>query len=152
MTRKKLKKMRSAQIPKLEPIIYDKDLSVFDLSNYVDVFDTKLVLADYDWMNYTLSASISTKEYGDMKIEFEYFGAIFCVMTVETEKWKYSFRFDTDLFEEHIIRFLRKHIKNWKEEYAFNGMEEVVSFYNDVLTSPGTVEEKVTVLRCKKNH
>lgn len=150
MTRKKLKKLRSARIPKLEPIIYDHGLSAFDLSYYVDVYDTKILLADYDWMTYELSASISTKEYGDMKIEFKYYGVIYCYMIVETEKWKYSFRFNTDLFEEHIIIFLRKHIKSWKEEKAFDVMEELVNFYNDVLTSPSTVEEEVTILRCRR--
>ena len=68
MTRKKLRKKHSAQIPKLEPIIYDKDLSAFDLSHYVEVLNTKVIIADYDWMTYKISASIATKEYGEMNI------------------------------------------------------------------------------------
>ena len=57
----------------LEPIVYDKELSAFNLRNDVDLFDTNLILEDYDWMKYTLSSHMRTKAYGDIKIIFEYF-------------------------------------------------------------------------------
>lgn len=124
----------------LEPIVYDPKLSAFNLSNNIDIFDTNLILEDYDWMHYTLSSHMPTKAYGNLKIEFEYIGANFSIMKVETEYKKYEFEFDTDLFQEHIIKFMQKHIRNWNETYAFDGIEEVVNFYNAVLMSPNTVE------------
>ncbi len=146
----KRKKLNKPQIPPLEPIIYDKNLSSFDLRHYIEVFRIKLVLADYDWMNYKLFVALVTKEYGAMEIEFEYFGANFSVMTVETEEGKYSFKFNTDLFQEHIIIFIQKHMKSWRESHEFNGTEEVIDFYNDVLTYPHTVEERRQIPRKRK--
>lgn len=122
----------------LEPIIYDKKISPGDLRNYIDVSLTKLVLADYEWVNYTLLVEMMTKEYGELKIKFEYFGAYFSVMEVETEARKHFYQFGSKLFEEHIIRFLRKHIRSWRKEHLFNRTEEVVDFYNAVLTSSST--------------
>ena len=150
MTKKKLKKLRSSHLPKLEPIIYDRDLSAFDRRHYVDLYDLNLVLSDFDWENCEISARISTKEYGDMKIEFKYYGCTSCAMAVETEKGKYSFSFSTAIFEKYIIRFLYKHLRNWKEKSAFDGLGEVVDFYNDVLTSPCTVEEEAMTLKHRK--
>ena len=126
---------------KLEPIKYDKNLSAFRLSNKIDEFDTTLVLDDYDWMHYTLSSRMPTKAYGDIRIEFEYLGFQACTMRVETKKKTHYFQFDHDLFKEHIIKFLQRHIQNWDEKHAFFGIEEVVNFYNAVLASPRTVED-----------
>ena len=32
-----------------------------------------------------------------------------------------------------MIKFLEKHIRYWNEKYAFNGEEEVIDFFNEVL-------------------
>lgn len=136
------KRDKNAQELDLEPIPYDEELSAFSSRNEMDLFSTDLVLADYDWMHYTLSSSLPTKEYGDMKIEFEYYGATISSMKVETEEKTYDFQFDSDLFRDHIIKFLQKHIQHWDGEHSFNGIEETVDFYNDVLTNPRTVLEK----------
>ncbi len=55
----------------LEPILYNKELAAFHLSNDFDIFDTNLILEDYDWMHYTLSSRMPTKDYGDIQIIFE---------------------------------------------------------------------------------
>ena len=124
----------------LEPIVYDKELSAFNLRNDVDLFDTNLILEDYDWMKYTLSSHMRTKAYGDIKIIFEYFGANYSTMKVGTTAKEYEFEFDTDLFKEHIVKFMQKHIRHWEDKYGFSGIEEIVNFYNAVLSSPRTVE------------
>lgn len=51
-----------------------------------------------------------------------------------------TYNFSTDIFKKHIIDFLKKHIASWDSQYAFNGEEEVIDFYNDVLEH-GTVSE-----------
>lgn len=127
---------------KLEPIMYDNELSAFNVCGATDEFETTVVLEDYDWMHYALSARMPTKAYGDMKIKFEYFGAVFSEMKVKTEKKTHTFKFGTQLFKEHIVKFLQNHIKSWDNTYAFDGIEEVVNFYNAVLASPDTVEEE----------
>ena len=125
----------------LEPIIYDRKLSPSDLRNYIDISLTKVALSDYEWLKYTLFVEMTTKDYGELKIKFEYMGTTYSDMEVETEDRKYSYLFNSDLFEEHIIRFLRKHIRSWRKEHSFSRTEEVVDFYNDVLTSPKTKYE-----------
>lgn len=126
----------------LEPIPYDEEMSAFNLRNEIDLCSTDVILEDYDWMNYKLLLRMPTKDYGDMKIEFAYFGAQDSSMKVETDEKTYEFSFSSDLFQEHIIKYLQKHIQHWEGDRAFSGMEEAIHFYNDVLTDPRTVLEK----------
>ena len=147
----KKKSLRSPQIPKLEPLLYCEGLSASEWRNYIDVLDIKLELHDYDWNNYRLSTKMSTKEYGELKFEFVDLGIGPCLMKVETENVIYTFEFATAIFKEHVIRYIQKHIKSWGETYTFNGAEEVIDFYNDVLTSPYTVEESRQIIRRRKH-
>ena len=141
-TRTKNKTMKEVEkrMQTLKPILYDKELSAFQLSNDIDIFDTNLFLEDYDWMHYTLSSRMPTKAYGVITVEFEYFGM--ALMKVKTEKKIYTFQFDTKLFRKHIIIFMQKHMQQWEDKRGFFGIEEVVNFYNAVLTHPNTKEEK----------
>lgn len=134
----KKKKMMAGYEEELEQIIYDKNLSPSDLKHYIEISNIKLVLSDYDWCNYTLLAEITTKECGELKIKFDYCGMVLCSMEVETEKRIHTFQFYADLFEEYIIRILRKNMRNLLEGYTFDGTEDVVDFYNAVLTSTKT--------------
>ncbi len=127
---------------KLEPIIYDEKLTAFDLRDQLDLFTTRLVLDDYDWMTYKLIAWLPTKAYGDVKIKFKYMGASPCKMVVKTENEVHEYSFDYKVFEKHITIFAAAFIENWKSKYAFRPIKEVVEFYNAVLTDPKTVEEK----------
>ncbi len=137
----KREKQKKDYIYVLEPIIYDDKMSAFNLRNEIDLFDTTLVLEDYDWMNYRLSSTLPTKAYGDIKIEFKYLGTTLSYMKVETDKKIYTYEFKSDLFKKHIIKFLQKHIQHWESNYAFSGIEEVVNFYNEVIMSSDTVED-----------
>ena len=147
----KKKSLRSPQIQKLEPLLYGEEVSASEWRNYVDVLYTKLELHDYDWSNYKLSTKMSTKEYGELKVEFTDLGFEPCFMKVENENVIYSFRFASAIFQEHIVSYIQKHIKSWGETYTFNGAEEVIDFYNDVLTSPYTVEKSRQVIRRRKH-
>ena len=136
-TRKKSKLRKRGYEEKLEPLIYDKRISESDLKNFIDITKTKLVLSDYDWMYYALLVEMTTKEYGDLKIKFWYC----CCSTkeVETENRTHSFEFDSDIFKEYIIKYLRKHIKTWHEKSTLSVTDEVIDFYNAVLSSPKTI-------------
>ena len=122
----------------LKPIVYDKELSAFNITDDIDIFATSLELHDYDWMHYVLTAHLPTKAYGDMEIQFDYSGGVFSVMTVKARDEVYVLKFNTEIFKEHIIKFLQKQIKTWDGPYAFNGIEETVHFYNAVLAAPDT--------------
>ena len=141
-TKSKVRRAVEISRQKLKPILYDKELSAFQLSNAIDIFDTNLFLEDYDWMHYTLSSRMPTKAYGDIIIEFEYLGTNFSTMKVTTAKKFYTFQFDSKLFQKHIIKFMQKHIEQWETKEAFFGIKEVVKFYNAVLTHPKTEEKK----------
>ncbi len=142
MGTKKRKIIGKAEVVKkceaLKPIVYDKELSAFDLNGNLDMFETELVLDDYDWMQYVLTAHLPTKAYGDMEIQFEYSGAVFSIMVVKVRNEVYVLKFNTDIFQEHIIKFLQKQIRSWGETNAFDGTEEAVNFYNAVLAAPDT--------------
>ena len=121
----------------LEPIIYDR--SSFNITNRIDLFDSTLVLEDYDCMKYTLSSRLPTNAYGDMNVKFMYIGESY--LQVKAKGKTLVYRFNTDIFEDQVIKFIKKHIHSWRDEYAFGGTEEIVNFYNAVLTAPDTVED-----------
>ena len=109
-----------------------------------DRTNTYLNLADYDWMNYTLTTRFKTEKMGLLNVKFEYFGMVTSAMEVEqtlndkTETVIYEY--PTDIFQKHIVKFMEKHIRYWNEKYAFNGEEEVIEVFNEVLDK-GTVRE-----------
>lgn len=115
---------------KLEELIYTGEIED-------DRTNTYLTLADYDWMNYILKTRFSTEELGILKVEFEYFGLTTSEMEVEQTLGEktiiYTFEFDSDIFIKHLKNYLDKHLSQWNSEYAFNGEELVVSFYNEVI-------------------
>lgn len=109
-----------------------------------DRTNTYLTLNDYDWMNYNLSTRFRTEEMGVLEVEFEYFGVITSQMNVKQtlngKVHEITYEYPTDIFSKNLIRFLEDHIKSWSEKYAFNGEEEVIDFFNEVLDK-GTVKD-----------
>lgn len=110
-----------------------------------DRTNTYLNLNDYDWMDYSLITRFKTEDMGVLNVKFNYFGMVTSVMEVEqtlngtTEKVTYEY--STDIFKKHIVKFLEKHLSFWDSEYAFNGEEEVIEFFNDVIDN-GTVADR----------
>lgn len=102
-----------------------------------DRTNTYLSLNDYDWMQYLLTTRFRTEEQGVLEIEFEYFGCTFSTMkvvqTLNGEEATYNYSYSTDIFKKHIKEFLTNHMKAWSSRYAFNGEDEVISFFNEVL-------------------
>lgn len=104
--------------------------------------NTYLTLNDYDWVDYRLQTRFVTKELGVLDVEFRYAGMVKSYMKVKQELnrkvQETTYEYPTDIFSKNIIRFLEKHIKSWNEKYAFNGEEEVIDFFNEVI-GKGTV-------------
>ena len=102
-----------------------------------DRTNTYLQLNDYDWMDYNLTTRFKTEKFGVLDVKFQYFGMTTSIMEViqilndTTENVVYEY--PTEIFKRHIIKFLEKHISFWDSRYAFNGEEEVINFFNDVL-------------------
>lgn len=110
-----------------------------------DRTNTYLQLNDYDWMDYKLSTRFKTKEMGVLDVEFQYFGMTTSMMKVtqilnDTVE-KVIYEYPTEIFKGYIVRFLEKHISFWGSKYAFNGEEEVVDFFNEVLDK-GTINKE----------
>lgn len=99
--------------------------------------NTRLTLADYDWMNYTLSTKFKTAAMGQLNVVFEYRGCTTSLMEVEqhlhNQATKFVYEFSTELFEDHIAAFLVNHIRSWDSEFAFDGEKYVIDFFNDVI-------------------
>lgn len=102
-----------------------------------DRTNTYLQLNDYDWMDYNLTTRFKTEKMGVVDVKFQYFGMTTSAMEVTqtlndmTENVVYEY--PTDIFQKHIVKFMEKHIRYWNEKYAFNGEEEVIEFFNEVL-------------------
>ena len=102
-----------------------------------DRTNTYLHLYDYDWMDYNLTTRFKTEALGVLNVKFSYFGMTTSTMEVEQNLEgnveKITYEYSSDIFENHIIKFLNKHIASWGNKYAFNGEEEVIKFFNDVI-------------------
>lgn len=98
---------------------------------------TKLVLKDYEWMTYKLSAKIETIQYGNLTIKFNSCGTTTSDMKVISSKDRvvetYTYTYDTNLFDKHISRYLTNHILSFISNSTFNGENDVINFYNDVI-------------------
>ena len=100
--------------------------------------NTQLKLDDYDWMTYTLCTKFRTKEMGILYVTFEYCGFTDSFMNVEqttpkNKQLSYSYVFSSELFKEYLIKFMTTHIESWDTNFAFNGEQIVVDFFNEVL-------------------
>ena len=115
---------------KSEDLIFSEELED-------DRVNTFLSLDDYDWMNYELRTKFKTKEQGVLQVLFRYFGMNESLMevhkTINNKTTLYKIEFPTSVFKKHIIIFLTNHIKSWDSTYAFNGEDEVIAFFNEVL-------------------
>ena len=60
--------------------------------------------------------------------------------TLNDKVHEITYEYPTDIFSKNLIKFLEKHIRYWNEEYAFNGEEEVIDFFNEVLDK-GTAKD-----------
>ena len=116
----------------LEPINYETDVI-----NNVDNISTKVVLNDYDWMQYDFELYIETKSQGELIIHINYFGFTTSTMTVKQRRfdqlYEHTMKFDSDIFVKHITNFLTKHIGAMKTDKAFEGYREAVDFYNEII-------------------
>lgn len=100
-----------------------------------DRTNTFLKLNDYDWMNYSLTTKFRTADMGTLNVQFEYFGMTISQMTVIKAGTgeKVVYEYSTDIFTKHLVNYMQNHIKSWDSEYAFDGENEVIEFFNDVL-------------------
>lgn len=102
-----------------------------------DRTNTYLTLNDYDWMSYSLSTRFRTEKYGELQVEFSYFGTTTSLMKINRVTYgiseEYEFEYPTKIFQKHITLFLNNHIAAWNSEYAFNGEDYVLAFYNEVI-------------------
>ena len=136
----------------LKKIVYDDNETAFrfETDKYnCDRIRTKLILDDYDWMNYRLEAWFPTIEQGILYVTFEFSGLVDSKMKVRQtldsgENIYHTYAFSTNIFQENILKFMEKHMKSWDDnEYGFYGGEEAVAFYNTVLDKAnGCVSER----------
>lgn len=109
-----------------------------------DRINTYLNLHDYDWMDYSLTTRFKTEDMGVLNVKFNYCG--FAISFMEVEQTlnetieKVTYEYSTDIFKKYIVKFLKKHILSWDSKFAFNGEEEVIEFFNDVLENGQVVD------------
>ena len=64
---------------------------------------------------------------------FACWGILYFDAYIENKIYAHKISFDSDIFEEHIKVFMRKHIEHWGNKQPFNGLDVAVGFYNGVL-------------------
>lgn len=105
--------------------------------------NTYLTLYDYEWMQYILKTRFHTEKQGNLDVEFMYFGSTIAEMYVDNRSngEHYTYQFQSHIFIKYIKRYLKKHIKQWRKKYAFNGEEIAIDLYNEVLRKGIVVKE-----------
>lgn len=120
-----------------------------------DRTNTYLSLNDYDWMEYNLTTRFKTKKYGELKVSFVYNGLVESTMEIEQnlegEKYCYAYAFDSDIFIKYLKQFLTKHIEQWDNEFAFNGEDIVIDFYNKIIEKGKIFQESINIKDGKEN-
>lgn len=115
-----------------------------------DRTNTYVNLNDYDWMEYIIKTSFKTETQGILSVVFEYFGMNESSMTVtqlfNDKKVSYEYRYNSNIFQKYIKDFLLKHIEAWNGRYAFNGEDEVLNFYNEVINTGIMINEQQETL------
>lgn len=130
-------------ISKLKPIVYDPELTEFDLSMTEPCDDrliTELHLSDYDWMDYQFVVYLPTKKQGFLTATMKYFGTTTSEMEVKQilddhTTYLHKIIFPTDIFIDYLKQFMTAHLEQWNTTYAFCGEELAVKFFNAVLSS-----------------
>ena len=124
-----MKPMKLTKIDKKE-LLFSEEIENSQTNTYMTV-------NDYDWMTYSIKTSFLTKKLGRLNIEFQYSGYTTSHMKVDiVSKNKIEtiyYRYPTDIFKKYIIRFMKEHIAAWEDQYAFNGEDIVLDFYNEVI-------------------
>lgn len=138
-------KMKDSKILDLQFVVMD-DI-VFKNIPFEDRINTKLTLSDYDWMNYVFETEFRTKNQGRLKVEIKYYGSKESEMNVKRIDtigvFEYTYFFETEMFEEYVFRFMRKHLIQWKNQEVFYGGDIVLAFYNDILKKGRMHKKKV---------
>ena len=120
-----------------------------------DRTNTFLNLDDYDWMNYVLKTRFRTEKQGTMEVSFEYMGMTISVMkvvqTLNDKETTYDYAYDSELFIKYIKKYLRKHIAQWADKYAFNGEDIVIAFYNEVIKKGYLTDGKHLTKKVEEN-
>lgn len=119
--------------------IEKKDLIAFDAGGLVNA---KLVM-DYSTKCYGLGAKIRTVGMGDVRIMFVgTSGEHDAYMYVRMNSGfaipgcpikGYTYRFSAGLFQKHIKEILLANVDYWNNKEHYYGVDEVISFFNEVL-------------------
>ncbi len=117
---------------------------IFPLDSDMDTVCTDILLSDYDWMQYIVSTKLTTEATGELKIVWKYCGMtssnVYIIQVKDKTMKYYVGTIDTNLFEKHLVKLMTKHIKQWKEPYAFSGEKEIIDFFNETIER-GTFKE-----------
>lgn len=133
---------------KLENLLYDDELSEFDLSQTAPCDDrlmTKLTLDDYDWMYYTLETYLPTRKQGFLYVKVEYSGFVSSEMFVKQKLEDgvivvHKIGFDSKIFSDFLVRYMNQHIAQWNETYAFSGGKLMIELFNEILNNAKSYE------------
>ena len=120
-------------------LLSDDDM---DYTGEMDRIFTKLVLDDYDWVNYRLEAIFPIKDEPILRVEFGYCGSLFCTLNLTTfydsDEQDTEIRFNSGIFEKYLSEYMEAHLLSRDNPGAFYGGDIILKFWNEVLTSEDT--------------
>ena len=140
---------------KLKPIMWDEDLSAFDLDSVAEgCITTYLELSDYDWMNYVFKSTLPTKDQGKINFRAEFYGSDKTMVKIHQSLNNLDVEYDLDVptvvFSDFLVDYLSKHIAQWEStnSRAFCGEKEAIELFNRSITEATRCEISVKTHSC----
>lgn len=132
---------------------------LFDDEHGEETLNTKVILDDYEWVDYKMLAHFTTKKQGNMSVLFNFYGFKDATMFVAqtTKDWRYQmtgdeildayrmsecikdttryrYEFPMEIFKKYMMRFLEEQLKSWDDKApAFEGAGVFLDFFNEVV-------------------
>lgn len=130
-------------------ILSDDDM---DYTGEMDRIFTKLVLDDYDWVNYRMEAIFPMKDAPVLLVKLEYCGSMFGTLTISTfydsDGQDIEIRFNSEIFEKYLSEYLESHLLSRDNPGAFYGGDIILKFWNEVMLSDDTTIRSADTTGC----
>ena len=105
--------------------------------NGMNDFQTFLQIFNYDYIVYTLVASLNTKTQGSLGFNINYRGGDYAQMyvtqAINNMTYSYKYRFKPELFEKTLRKMLSLNIKQLAHKCIYGGNVDTIELINKII-------------------
>ena len=98
--------------------------------NYLSLITNTIHLKNIGYVLKKHMVNLHLRRLNNMRLDFE---GIKKQLKYNDETKKYVYTYPTNVFQKHLTKYLTDHIAAWDSKYAFNGEDQVIDFYNEII-------------------